>query len=349
MSINTVAKLAGVSTSTVSRVINNHPRVAPETERNVRKAMQELGYAPSDRRPGPKSAARQKTVNKSAAILMFGSSGQQATPGFTGLLRGVSRGAAENSIDLSFHFIRDRDELPSRILDQRTDGLLLHGARPGPDVERWLRKMPTVWLMGNRRRPDWGDQVMPDSYEIGHLAAQYLVDRGHRNLAFMNMDSGFWPFRLYNQSFCAAAADLGVSVSVVEQTFEPGADYWQRYNAKLVSKVADQFMALSPRPTGIFVADDMQVAVIQPALQARRVKLGPGETQIISCNNEAPFRVGLTPQPAAIDIRVESIGQRGIEQLLWRLAHPHVVERLVSAIEPFVVDAETHENAEKSS
>ncbi|HUB27373.1 MAG TPA: LacI family DNA-binding transcriptional regulator [Tepidisphaeraceae bacterium] len=347
MSINTVAKLAGVSTSTVSRVINNHPRVAPETERNVRKAMQELGYAPSDRRPGPKSAARQKTINKSAAILMFGSSGQQVTPGFAGLLRGVSRGAAENSIDLSFHFIRDRDELPSRILDQRTDGLLLHGSRPGQEVERWLRKMPTVWLMGNRRRPDWGDQVMPDSYEIGHLAAQYLVERGHRNLAFMNMDSGFWPFRLYNQSFCAAAADLGVSVSIVEQAFEPGADYWQRYNPRLVSKVVDQFMALSPRPTGLFIADDMQVAVIQPALQARRVKLGPGETQIISCNNEAPFRVGLTPQPAAIDIRVESIGHRGIEQLLWRLAHPHVVERLVSAIEPFVVDAEANENAQK--
>src|ERR1700677_5045080 len=107
MSISTVAKLAGVSTSTVARVINNHPRVAPVTERSVRKAMQELGYAPSDRRPGPKSAARLKTVNKTAAILMFGSSGSQATPGLTSLLRGVSRGAAENSFDLSFHFIRD--------------------------------------------------------------------------------------------------------------------------------------------------------------------------------------------------------------------------------------------------
>jgi DNA-binding LacI/PurR family transcriptional regulator len=347
MSINTVAKLAGVSTSTVSRVINNHPRVAPETERNVRKAMQELGYAPSDRRPGPNSAGRLKTANKSAAILMFGSTGQQVTPGFAGLLRGVSRGAAENSVDLSFHFIRDRDELPSKILDQRLDGILLHGSRPGPDVERWLRKIPTVWLMGNRRRPDWGDQVMPDSYEIGHLAAQYLVDHGHRNLAFVNMDSGFWPFRLYCQSFCAAAADLGVPVAVVEETFEPGTDYWQRYNPKLVAKVVDHFMAINPRPTGIFVADDMQVAVIQPALQARRINLGHGQTQIISCNNEAPFRVGLSPRPAAIDIRVESIGQRAIEQLLWRLAHPQVVERLVSAIEPYVIDSEV-ENAPKA-
>ena len=80
MSINNVAKLA--TTSTVSRVINDHPRVAPDTERNVRKAMQELGYAPSDRQPGPKSAARQKAEHKSAAILMFGSSGRAGNARF---------------------------------------------------------------------------------------------------------------------------------------------------------------------------------------------------------------------------------------------------------------------------
>ena len=60
MSISKVAKLAGVSSSTVSRVINNHPRVAPETVQSVKKAMKELGYVPSDRRPGPKPSARQR-------------------------------------------------------------------------------------------------------------------------------------------------------------------------------------------------------------------------------------------------------------------------------------------------
>ena len=56
MSINKVAKLAGVSSSTVSRVINNHPRVAPETAQNVRKAMQELNYTPI------RSPARAKAI-----------------------------------------------------------------------------------------------------------------------------------------------------------------------------------------------------------------------------------------------------------------------------------------------
>ena len=338
MSISTVAKLAGVSTSTVSRVINNHPRVAPETERSVRKAMQELGYTPSDRRPGPKSAGRLKTEKKRAAFLVLGASGQQATPAFAGLLRGVSLGGADNGMDIAFHFVPDPNEISSWILDQRIDGLLLHGARPSGEIERRLRKIPTVWLMGNRRRPDWGDQVMPDSYEIGHLAAEYLCSHDHKRLAFLNLDAGFWPFRLYCQSFTAAAADKGVSVITVEQPLEDSADYWHRHSQKVVADLVDRFMAITPRPTGVFVADDMQVAVLQPALQAAGITLGPGQTQLISCNNESPFRVGLTPKPAAIDIRVESVGRRGVEQLLWRMAHLHLQERLICAVEPVVVD-----------
>src|SRR5271165_6388674 len=107
MSISTVAKFAGVSTSTVSRVINKHSRVSPTTERSVREAMRELGYSPSDRRPGPKSGNRLKTEKKRAAFLVLGTSGQNATPAFAGLLRGVSLGAADNGIEIAFHFVPD--------------------------------------------------------------------------------------------------------------------------------------------------------------------------------------------------------------------------------------------------
>src|SRR5438874_1188717 len=233
MSINKVAKLAGVSSSTVSRVINNHPRVAPETAQNVRKAMQELNYTPSDRRPGPKPSFRSRTGVANIAFLVLGTSRSRATPAFEFLLRGVSTGASRNDLNLIFNHLSDPDHIPPRILDQRIDGLLLHGAVPGGELRDRLQRMPTVWLMGNRRRPDWGDQVLPDGFEIG-----------------------------------------------------------------------------------------------------------PGKTELISCNNEEPYLVGLIPKPAVIDIRVESIGARGVDQLLWRLEHPDIHERIITAIEPFVVTNE---------
>jgi LacI family transcriptional regulator len=340
MSITKVAKLAGVSSSTVSRVINNHPRVAPDTEKSVRKAMEELGYTPSERRPGPKSQARLRTETKNIAFLVFGASNGQTTPAFSDLLRGVSMGATENNLALTFHYVPDPDQLPPRILDQGVDGILLHGARPGAEIERRLRRMPAVWLMGNRRRPEWGDQVMPDAYEIGHLAAQYLIDRGHRQLAFLNLDREFWPFRQYYLAFSSHAADHQVGVVDCEQSRQTSADYWRTHNGSAVDSLVERFMALSPRPTGIFVADDTQVALIQPALQAAGVKIGRGETQVVSCNNEKPFLVGLGPRPAVVDIRVESIGRRGVEHLIWRMSHPHVAERIISMVEPFLVESE---------
>src|SRR5262252_5724749 len=74
VSISKVAKLAGVSNSTVSRVINNHPRVAAETVQSVRMAMKELGYVPSVRRPGPKPLARAQRPASSIAFLVMGTS-----------------------------------------------------------------------------------------------------------------------------------------------------------------------------------------------------------------------------------------------------------------------------------
>ena len=55
---------------------------------------------------------------------------------------------------------------------------------------------------------------------------------------------------------------------------------------------------------------------------------------LISCNNEMPYLNRLRPAPATLDIRAESIGRRGIEQLIWRLDNANVQERIRKMVEP---------------
>ena len=338
MSISKVAKLAGVSSSTVSRVINNHPRVAPDTAQAVRLAMQTLGYTPSETRPGPKPHSRTRKESPEIAFFVLGTSRSRATPAFQDLLRGVSMAATGHELNLMFHHVSDPTRLPLRATDQ-LDGILLHGATPTGEVRERLRRLPTVWLMGNVRRPDWGDQVLPDGYQVGELAAKYLIDRGHTHLAFLNLDAGHRSLRLYGHAFGAAAQDAGAAVERLEQPSEATGEYWHDHSPDAVERIVRRYLDLSPRPTGVFVADDMQVAILQPALQKHGVEIGPGGVEIISCNNEQPYLVGLSPRPAVIDIRVESIGRRGVEQLLWRLEHREVPERIITAIEPMVIPA----------
>jgi LacI family transcriptional regulator len=333
MSITRVAQLAGVSSSTVSRVINNHPRVAPETATSVRKAMLELGYTPSENRPGPKPASRRAGVTH-VSFLVFGTHQRgRSTPGFEELLHGLSATAARNNVDLVFNHVPDIDALHQRLTSQKVDGLLLGGIADNATIRQKVGSLPAVWLMGNRRRPDFGDQVMPDSYAVGELAAKHLVSRGHKLCAFLNLDSGHWAIHLYGHAFRRTCEEMGASAVLLEQPKQLTNDSWREHAPEAVERMVQQYLALSPRPTGLFVAEDMQTALLQPALQRAGVPIGNG-VELISCNHERPYLVGLSPTPLSIDIRVGAIGSRGLEQLLWRLDHPAAHDRVITMLEP---------------
>lgn len=339
MSIVEVARLAGVSNSTVSRVINNHPRVLPETADAVRAAMAQLKYTPSERRPGPKRGPRAKSKPRALTIGLFvlGSPADRATPGFEQLMRGVSRGVDQLGVKFVYQQLPDPEQLVSHLQHTPVDGLLLHGLLPSVAVRDRLKHYPTVWLMGNRRRPEWGDQVMPDSYEIGDRAARYLLSLGHRHLAFLNLDQNHWPFRVASQSFATAAREAGATVAALTRCRDEKSP-WPASAAAAAEAVVGEFLSLSPRPTGLFIAEDVQVALLQPALQRAGLVIEPGKTDLISCNNERPYLMGLTPTPAEVDIRVETIGFRGVERLLWRIRNVGVAERMITAVEPVVID-----------
>ena len=111
----------------------------------------------------------------------------------------------------------------------------------------------------------------------------------------MNLDAGHRQLHLYGRAFAATAAESSASISAVEQTRQVVPEYWREHSPAAVESIVEQYLDLDPRPTGIFVADDMQVAMIQPALQRRGVDISPGKVEIISCNHEEPYLVGLIP------------------------------------------------------
>ena len=103
------------------------------------------------------------------------------------------------------------------------------------------------------------------------------------------------------------------------------------------------------RPTGLFVSEDRLLPAVDAALAEHGLVSGPGgDVELISCNNERPHLARLRHAPVAeIDIRVESIGRRAVEQLVWRLRHPEApLERIRSMVEPVVVEpGSTREDA----
>lgn len=332
MSIVNVAKRAGVSNATVSRVINKHPSVSPETQLAVQTAMNELGFVASDRRPGPKPNSRSRRP-LGLCFLVQGTAPTFAPPGFLALLRGVEAFCAERSIPLSLKFLSDEAAAVKAFSQDSPSGLLLHGEFPDGELTAKLRRMPCVWLMANPVRPTWGDQIMPNDEQVGVLAAQYLIAKKHRYIAFINLRRTLWAFRKREDAFISAARKADVDVQVISEALPSMND---ARGTESIQKIVERVAALSRRPTGIFVADDRQMSLLHPALLRKRL-ISKSETDLVSCNHELPYIEGLNPRPATIDIQFETIARFGVQTLLWRIENPGSDSRVISTVEPRLI------------
>ncbi len=363
MTLEAVAKAAGVSSSTVSRVINGHPRVTPETVRVVNAAIEQLNFKPSrrGRRRQTENGARHGK-RLSLVFMVLGDSGEELSPGFESLIRGVSSAASDYGVDVSIRFFADPSAIELGHNGDAPDGLLIHGYLAGDPTCAMLQRFPCVWLMANRDRPGWGDQIMPDNSAIGEIAADYLVDRGHQQLAICNVDWRSWSMEVRSHAFLRAAESRGVNATVIDPSagrlqnghrapvngqtngHTNGHAHGHTHNRVLqatdgdVDRIVSQLMKLKNQPIGLFVAEDRQVLPLYLNLRAHGLTLGRnGDVDIISCNNQRPHLAGLDPVPATIDIRIETIGYRGVEQLLARLRGDCRSERIRSMIDPVLV------------
>jgi LacI family transcriptional regulator len=343
MSLQRVAQLAGVSTSTVSRVVNEHPSVACDTVTAVRDAMQRLNFTPTSRVRRPSS--RTDIVRAKAAcvgFVMLGASGANAAPAFEKLLRGVSSACSDNGLSLRIGFVTDLAHAPQWLLARQVDGLLLHGEQPLMHERLTGGTAPAVWLMANRRRPTWGDQVLPNNAAIGDMAAKYLIRRGHRRLAHLGVGGGAWSLELRAFAFQHAAEDAGAEARVFDAAVTTtSTDYWCADGlAAAAEELVNELMSGgSPRATGLFLAEDRLLPLVDRALRSRGVSSGAnGDVEIISCNNERPHHAGLQSEPAVIDIHPEAIGRRGVAQLIWRMRNPGVSERVRTMVDPTLIE-----------
>jgi LacI family transcriptional regulator len=344
MSLQRVAQLAGVSTSTVSRVVNEHPSVAGDTVTAVRDAMQRLNFTPNSR--VRRHALRGDVVGHAKAtsvgFVVLGTTGANAAPAFEKLLRGVSSACYDNGVSLRIGFVSSLAHAPQWLMARQVDGLLLHGEAPAGLFPERTAPAPAVWLMGNRRRPRWGDQVMPNNAAIGDMAAKYLIRRGHRRLAHLGVGGGAWSLQLRAFAFEHAAEDAGAEARVFDAPVTTtSTDYWcaDGLAAAAEDLVSELMSGGAPVATGLFLAEDRLLPLVDRGLRARGVSSGPGgDVEIVSCNNERPHHAGLQSEPAVIDIHPEAIGRRGVEQLIWRLRNRDLSERVRTMVDPTLIE-----------
>lgn len=336
MSIVDVAKVAGVSHSTVSRVINGRPGVSPDAVQAVQQAMQTIGYTPPLRRRGPKPRDRRTVATGSVGLLMVGTDAMLVrAPVTAAVLHGAEQALAEHGYNMTVGQVNADGRLPPNVQRGQVDGLLLHGYAPPLKVRDRLSRFPSVWLLSQRAsRGYWGDRVTPDNEAIGRLAAERLCARGHTRLAYLYFSATHMGFRARCEAFTETAEELDATVEVVGEGEARPRPFGTKedFGVEETDHVVDSLLALRPLPTGVFVPRDRLTVKLYRALRERGLEPGR-DLEVVSCDNE-PILEALDPRPTSIDLRADLIGRRAVAQLFWRLEHPNEPVRTVVTVEP---------------
>lgn len=356
MSIIEVAKVAGVSHTTVSRFVNKSAKVNMETAQRIRDAMEKLGYVPKPPhlRRGPTNNTSRDFKTKNLAFLTVSETIRVLTtsPFLIDLVHGIEQASSDNGLSLFQGVLSPDRPLPPFISRGEVDGLIIYpGLENVPrDYIEALRRYPIIFVLSGKDKYFLGDRVMCNHERIGKIAAEYLVDKGHKHVVYFDLkDSSSYHPKLFSgrwnrfEELCREE-DVDARRVEIPLTSEETLMDGERVKQILKDAVTESILSCpaSSRPTGLFAVFDSLTAVLYPVLQSCGIRIGK-DLDIISCNNEVSLLAGLHPRPATIDLQPEVIGRRAFERMRYRIQNPKDEARVTLEILPKLISGSGEE------
>lgn len=274
VTIYDVAREAGVSMATVSRVVNNNPNVKPQTRKKVFEAIERLGYRPNAVARG---LASKKTTTVGVVIPDISNSI------FSEVARGIEDIANMYHYNIILCNADKKKEKEIRVintlLEKQVDGLLfMGGVVTDEHIQAFKTSAVPIVLCATTDENSTIASVDIDHEKAAFDAVNVLIEQGHRNIAMISGTlqdpaNGFARYQGYKNALEAAG------IPVREEYVRIG-NY--RYESGL--EVTKHFIGLSDRPTAIFAAtDEMAIGAIH-TLQDSGLKV-PDDMSVISVDN----------------------------------------------------------------
>jgi len=300
-----VAQLAGVSRSTVSRVVNDHPNVRPEVREQVWQVIHQVGYQPH-------AAARSLVTSRTHIIGMIIPEAVTTLftdPFFSLLLRGATDACNSHQYQLMLSLFTantDRQEIYQRILrSSYLDGAIVASASlDDPLISNLLRdRVPFVSVGRHPTRPV--HYVDADNVNGARMAVEHLIRLGHRRIATitgpLDMIHGQDRLSGYRQALEARG------IPVEEELIVEG-DYTEASGTMAMQRL------LPFSPTAIFVASDMMAVGALKALRQAERRV-PQDIALVSFD-DIPIASAIVPALTTVRQPIEYMGSMAVEVLM---------------------------------
>lgn len=322
VTIKEVAKLAGVSASTVSRVISDSPKISDETKKIVNEAMEELGYFPN--------AIARSLVNKSTntiAIVMPESvENALLNPFFPQVLRGISAAAHEQNYCILLSTGNSEEEkvqsLKEIITGGRVDGvILMYSSSVADEALNLIQKLKTLAVIVgkplNQREMLYVDN---DNVDASYRVTDNLIKKGHKKIAFM---SGSFRFVVFLDRLD------GYAKALMENNLEFNRQYITQCEAEMEQgyEKAQKLLELPERPTALVISDDVMAIGAIKAIKEKNLRI-PEDIEIVSFNN-IPMAQIISPSITSVDINVFTLGYEASKLIIEKIKGTSDKEKVI--------------------
>ena len=307
--IKDVAKKAGVSTTTVSHVINKTRFVAEKTEQAVRDAIKELHYQPS-------AVARSLKVNHTNTIGLLVVTNE--TPYFAELIRVVENNCYKKGYTLILcnagRDIEKQKSYLAMLAQKRVDGLLILCSEYPPELLELLKSYENIPMM----IMDWGkssnftDNIEDNSEQGAYIATSYLINRGHRDIGTITGQLNEHTGRERQRGFLKAMQEHHLAIN---ENWVIKSDFLPEYGYKAMQSILQQ----ETLPTAVFCGGDVIAMGAICAINEAGLSV-PKDISIIGYDNIRDSRF-FNPPLTTIHQPKERLGELALNMLLDRIVN----------------------------
>jgi LacI family transcriptional regulator len=321
--INDIARLAGVSKKTVSRVLNDSPLVRPDTRDKVRELMRQYAYAPDPQ-------ARGLAFRKSFLVgLVFDNPTAQY---IVNMQYGVLDALRDSGYELVVHPCDSKstgyiDGIRRFVLQQKLHGvILIPRVSEDQQLADALREIGCRYVRVASVAFDEGERMLvTHDRRAGAEVADYLESLGHRRIGLITGPKRYRSAIERGEGFLDALARRGIVVP-------PAWIYEGGYTFESGFVGAEHLLAQAERPTAIFACNDEMAAGVYKAAQRMGISI-PGELSVVGYD-DSPLASQLWPTLTTARLPVRDVGRQAATLLL---AQTGVAPAVPASVTPHLV------------
>jgi DNA-binding LacI/PurR family transcriptional regulator len=248
-----VARAAGVSQATVSRVMNNPESVKMKTREKVLRAMEELRYQPN-------LIARSLVMRSSRMIALI--SGSLRNDFFVETADAIVREANGRGYKTMVFFEEHSrlHDILSSIKGYKVDGILMSSIKLDDPLYEEIRNLGIPYIFFNRRPRLGGNYVVLDNRKAGAMLAKHLIEYGHEKIAYLSGTLDISTFYERKIGIEETLSEAGLSLRP-EWTH-----FMERPNGAEIEQIVRRWMLAPEQPTAILCATDEMALHVMNAL-----------------------------------------------------------------------------------